>query len=70
MSGVAYRVWIRMRAQDNSSSNDSVHMQFSDAVMGAGSTTRTMAIGSTSSAEFVLQDGPDGAPDSGWGWAD
>ena len=70
VSGVAYRVWIRMRAQDNASSNDSVHMQFSDAVVDVGSTQRTMAIGSTSSAEFVLQDGPGGAPASGWGWAD
>jgi hypothetical protein len=68
MSGVAYHVWIRMRAQDNSSSNDSVHMQFSDAVTGAGSTTPTMAIGTTSSAEFILQDGPTGGPNSGWGW--
>jgi PLD-like domain len=70
MGGVAYHVWIRMRAQDNSTSNDSVHVQFSDAVAGAGSTTRTMAIGSTSSGEFVLQDGPSGGSNSNWGWTD
>jgi hypothetical protein len=29
-----------------------------------------MAIGSTSSAEFLLQDGPTGGPDVNWGWTD
>jgi hypothetical protein len=70
ISGVAYHMWIRMRAQDNSSSNDSVHMQFSDTVAGPASTTPTMRIGTTSSAEFVLQDGPAGGPNAGWGWTD
>jgi hypothetical protein len=67
-AGVPYHLWLRLRAQNNSLSNDSVHVQFSDAVDGAGNPT--MAIGTTSSAEIVLQDGPNGAADHGWGWAD
>jgi len=67
-AGVAYHVWVRLRAQNNSFSNDSVHVQFSDSVDSAGSAT--MRIGSTSSAEVVLQAGPSGTADQGWGWAD
>ena len=29
-----------------------------------------MRTGTTSSAEVVLQDGPNGAADHGWGWSD
>jgi hypothetical protein len=67
-SGVPYHLWVRLRAQNNSSSNDSVHVQFNDAVDEVG--TATLRIGTTSSAEVVLQNGPNGAPDQGWGWAD
>ncbi len=70
MSGAAYHIWIRMRAQNNSASNDSVHVQFSDAVTELNGTTPTMQIGSTSSAELILQDGPSGGADSNWGWTD
>ena len=68
MRGVPYRLWIRMAAQGNALSNDSVHVQFSDAVDSAG--TPRMRIGSTASAEPVLQDGPSGAQPHGWGWTD
>ncbi|MGH9140231.1 MAG: phospholipase D-like domain-containing protein, partial [Vicinamibacterales bacterium] len=67
MTGTAYHVWVRLRAQDDSLSNDSVHIQFSDSVTQAGAATQR--IGTTSSAEFLLQDGPNGS-DVGWGWAD
>lgn len=67
-AGVAYHVWLRMRAQSNSSANDSVHVQFSGSVTASGSAT--MRIGSTSSAQFVLQDGSTGAAPSGWGWTE
>ena len=67
-SGVAYHLWVRLRAQNNSSANDSVHVQFNDAVDKGG--TATLRIGTTSSAEVVLQNGPNGAADHGWGWAD
>ena len=60
MSGVAYHIWGRLRAQDNSTSNDSVHVQFSDAVTGPDSTTPTLGIGTTSSAELIIQEGPSG----------
>jgi hypothetical protein len=63
-----YRVWVRLRAEHDAFANDSVHLQFDDAVDASG---RPMArIGTTQSAEVVLQDGPHGAADSGWGWAD
>jgi len=67
-AGVPYHLWVRLRAQNNSFSNDSVHVQFSDSVNASG--TVTMRIGSTSSAEVVLQNGPSGGADQGWGWAD
>jgi phosphatidylserine/phosphatidylglycerophosphate/cardiolipin synthase-like enzyme len=70
VSGVGYHIWVRMRAQDNSTSNDSVHIQFSDTVTSSTSTTATMRINSTGSAEFVLQQGSTGAAPAGWGWTD
>src|SRR5207237_7564566 len=69
-TGVAYHMWVRLRAQNDATSNDSIHVQFNDAVASSTSTTATMQIGTTSSAEFVLQDGSAGAPPSGWGWTD
>jgi phosphatidylserine/phosphatidylglycerophosphate/cardiolipin synthase-like enzyme len=68
MSGTAYHIWVRLRAQNNSTSNDSVHLQFDDSVTSAGGAT--MRIGTTSSAEFVQQDGTADTSIHGWGWAD
>ena len=70
VSGVGYRIWVHMRAQNNSTSNDSIHIQFSDTVTSSTSATATMQFGSTSSAEFVLQQGSSGAAPAGWGWTD
>jgi hypothetical protein len=67
-AGTAYHVWLRMRAEEDFWANDSVHIQFSDAVDSAGAPLAR--IGSASSAEFVLQDGPGGAAPQGWGWTD
>ncbi len=67
-AGVAYHLWVRMRAQGDSMANDSVHVQFSDSVDASGA--EVMRIGSTDSAQVVLQDGPTGAAPHGWGWAD
>ena len=65
----AYHLWIRMRAQNNSTANDSVHVQFSDSVTASGSSTAR--IGTTSSLETLLQDGsPGAAAPQGWGWTD
>lgn len=66
--GRAYHLWIRMRAQQNSLSNDSVHVQFSGATTSAGAPYAR--IGTTASAEVVLQDGAGGASPSSWGWTD
>jgi phosphatidylserine/phosphatidylglycerophosphate/cardiolipin synthase-like enzyme len=68
VSGVPYRLWIRMRAQGDSLSNDSVHVQFSDSVDAMG--TPVMRIGTTSSAEPVLQNGQGAPAPHGWGWTD
>jgi hypothetical protein len=67
-AGVAYHRWVRLRAQNNATSNDSVHVQFSDSVDGTGAPTSR--IGTTGSAEVVLQAGPSGADPKGWGWTD
>jgi phospholipase D-like protein len=67
-ANTAYHVWIRMRAQSNSFSNDSVHMQFSDAIDGSGAAYAR--IGTSGSAEFVLQNGSAGPPLHSWGWTD
>ncbi|HEX3703078.1 MAG TPA: phospholipase D-like domain-containing protein [Vicinamibacterales bacterium] len=68
VGAVPYHLWVRMRAQSNSLSNDSVHVQFSDSTDSLASPTQR--IGTSSSAEVVLQDGPSGAADHSWGWAD
>ena len=67
-AGVAYHIWLRMRAQSNSLSNDSVYVQFDDSVDANGAPFAR--IGSTSSAEYVLQNGPSGSSPHGWGWTD
>ena len=67
-SGTAYHLWVRLRAQNNSRSNDSVHVQFSDSVTSSGAPS--LRIGSSSSAQIVLQDGDLDASVSGWGWSD
>ncbi len=66
-AGTAYHLWIRMRAQDDYYGNDSIHVQFSDAVDAAGSAI--YKIGSTAGGKVALQE-TDGGPISAWGWAD
>lgn len=67
-AGVAYHLWVRMRAQGNSLANDSVHVQFSDATDAVGNAVAR--IGTSGSFEPVLQNGPSGAAPHGWGWSD
>jgi len=67
--GVAYHLWLRMRAQNDSGSNDSVHMQFTDSVT-CGTSTPIMRIATNGSGEFVLQQGSGGPIGHGWGWTD
>lgn len=64
MKGVPYHIWIRLRAQANSLSNNSVHVQFSDSVDPFG--TASYRIGTAASQEILLQ----GTTLAGWGWAD
>jgi hypothetical protein len=68
VGGRAYHLWVRMRAQQNSMSNDSVHVQFSGATTESGAPYAR--IGTSSSAEVVLQDGPGGGSPLSWGWTD
>jgi phosphatidylserine/phosphatidylglycerophosphate/cardiolipin synthase-like enzyme len=68
IGGRAYHLWLRMRAQQNSTGNDSVHVQFSGATTSSGAPYAR--IGTSSSAEVVLQDGPSGATPLSWGWTD
>jgi hypothetical protein len=67
-AGVPYHVWLRIRAQGDSLSNDSVHVQFNDSLDATGAPFAR--IDTTSSAEFVLQDGANGLAPHGWGWTD
>ena len=66
--GTPYHLWVRLRSQGNSFANDSVHVQFNDAVNQSGSPI--MRSGTSGSAEMVLQNGPTGPAVHGWGWAD
>jgi hypothetical protein len=66
-SGVAYRVWIRAKAERNAWTNDSVYLQFSHSATASGAPT--YRIGTTSATAIVLED-CSGCPMSGWGWAD
>lgn len=66
-AGVAYHLWIRMKAQNNVYGNDSIHVQFSDSRNASG--TAIYRINTTGSAPVVLQESDNG-PISGWGWAD
>ncbi len=69
-AGRAYHLWIRMRAQNDYFGNDSIHVQFSDAVNASGSALyRIGSSGTDNSAQVVLQES-DGNTLSGWGWAD
>jgi len=64
-ANTAYRVWVRMKAASNSTSNDSVYMQFSDAVNGSGGAL--WRIGSASGILFNLERCSNCGV-SGWGW--
>jgi hypothetical protein len=69
-AGVAYHLWIRMKAVSDFYGNDSIHVQFSDSVNVAGSPIyRIESSGPDNSAQVVLQESDNGVI-SGWGWAD
>jgi hypothetical protein len=62
-----YHIWLRMSATANDWVNDSVHMQFSDAVDATGAPIAR--IGTTSSLWFSLEN-DFSAGLNGWGWQD
>ncbi len=66
-AGVPYRLWLRSRATNNAYTNDSLYLQFSGAIDGAGAPLAR--IGTTSALSLILEQGRD-AGVSGWGWSD
>lgn len=66
-AGRAYRLWIRGKAENNSWSNDSAHVQFSGSVNAAGGAV--YRIGTSLSAEYNLES-CSGCGLAGWGWED
>jgi hypothetical protein len=65
VAGVRYRLWLRMRAKDNSKWNDSVFVQFSGAVTSSGSALYRIG---TSNALIVNQWSCADCQSLGWGW--
>jgi hypothetical protein len=66
-AGRPYRLWLRCRADRDSSRNDSVFVQFSDSVDGVGNPV--MRMGTNDATTVNLEDAA-GAGLSGWGWQD
>jgi thermitase len=64
--GVPYRVWLRMKATGNSKWNDSVWLQFSDAIVNGAP---AYAINSTGGSALNLENCSNCGM-SGWGWQD
>ncbi|HEY2908107.1 MAG TPA: hypothetical protein VGJ29_19530, partial [Vicinamibacterales bacterium] len=64
---VAYHLWLRMRAEGDAFTNDSVSAQFSDTVTTSGAAD--FRIGTTRAIAVVLEEGTN-AGLSAWGWAD
>ena len=66
-AGVPYRLWLRGNAAQNSWANDSVFVQFSDAVDEGGAAV--WSIGTSLSTTVSLEE-CSGCGVSGWGWED
>ena len=66
VAGVDYRVWLRMSAQANSKWNDSVWVQFSGVVDGAGASL--YPIGTNKALDVNLASTPSASELNGWGW--
>jgi hypothetical protein len=68
-AGRAYRLWLRLKADNNHYANDSVHVQFDLSVDESGAPI--YRIGTTASAEVNLEDCGGGlCPIADWGWQD
>ena len=66
-ANVPYQIWIRMRAERDGYSNDSIYIQLSGAVDQAG---QPVARINTAQGHAVVLQEYDGATISGWGWTD
>ena len=66
-AGVAYRLWMRGKADANSTNNDSAWVQFSGSVNSTG--TPVFRIGTTDATMFNLEECT-GCGISAWGWND
>jgi hypothetical protein len=66
-AGKPYHLWLRMKADSNSTANDSVFVQFTNSQTGSG--TAAWRIGTTSALVGFLEEGT-GVGVSGWGWND
>src|ERR671913_119732 len=64
-AGRAYHLWLRVRADGNGLTNDSIHVQFNDSLTSSGSAVAR--IGTTSSFEPGLLAGPTGSTAADWG---
>jgi hypothetical protein len=67
VAGVAYRLWIRGRADANSWANDSAFVQFSGAIDAGGNPV--YRIGTSSATTYVLEE-CSGCGVAAWGWQD
>jgi hypothetical protein len=66
-AGVAYHLWLRMRADNDSWQNDSLFVQFSDSLDAYGNAA--WRIGTSTAAVVSLEDCT-GCGEHGWGWND
>jgi len=68
VANTPYHVWVRERAAANSKYNDSVYVQFSDAVDANGA--RLYTIGTASALDVNLATDAGATSLNGWGWQD
>ena len=66
-AGVPYRLWLRMQAEGDSYTNDSLFVQFSGALDASGNAI--YGIGTADAAAIVLEDAS-AMTIAGWGWND
>jgi hypothetical protein len=65
--GLEYKLWVRLRAENDSWANDSVWLQFSEAFDAAGNSVYQIA---TTSGLAINLEECSGCGISGWGWED
>ena len=66
-AGKSYHLWLRMKADNDSWTNDSVWVQFSGSVDAAGNATNRIG---TNGGTYVSLEECSGCGEQGWGWQD